>query len=410
MSTYYVDANGGRGFLPSQDGSQSTPFMGTYGLQKAIRTAVAGDSVLFRSSSTILSASLVTFTVSVDKTATWQIGDSLQNYNGMGNHWTGVLCAITATLVTFELITGSASAVVRTEGIYDTTKSDYIASASAVSWPGVQADTNNGTLDALINITGTDASWNESPVLFDCESLANYGLYSNKAFYSIRNILITRAYLSGLRLNTGSGPVILSKIKSYSNTQHGFDISSSGYYTIIDRCISTGNGYTGFNLAAPTKIKASKSISNTREGIITTSGTIQVCGSITAKNGYSNIKINANANNASIEGNVIHESGSGYSGITLTGTMNNVDIMFNRITSNSAYGIEKTTASNQTIREDLNYFQQNTSGNTLNIASGGSSISGTDTNFGYVNYANDNYELTDNATMNDISVNLNWDV
>jgi hypothetical protein len=112
-----------------------------------------------------------------------------------------------------------------------------------------------------------------------------------------------------------------------------------------------------------------------------------------------------------IIGNTFDTTGATYSAILHTTGIFNL-FEWNRITNSGGYGIESTGAATRDS-ENWNYFQNNSSGNLLNIPAGLNSVAGIDTNCGYAdaNYATTrDYRLAANATLRRQLVNLDFDL
>jgi hypothetical protein len=75
----------------------------------------------------------ITLTPGADKTATWQVGDTVQNDTGNGDDWTGTIAAISATSIRVTLVTGTYLTINIADGIENTTRTDVTTVSAKTS-------------------------------------------------------------------------------------------------------------------------------------------------------------------------------------------------------------------------------------------------------------------------------------
>lgn len=404
-ATYRVIGNGGRGYQTTQDGSSGNEYKGCYGLQKVLRVVTAGDSILVYApnDTSIYLDRLVTLTTGTDKSATWAVGDSIQNLTGTGNDWTAVLCSLSTTTIIAELRTGTYATVATADGIENVTKVDN-TTLSEKACNGVGIVSKSGTSTAYIRLFGCNTTFDTLKLSYingrrqatSCifgtssnyihlsylhlDSAVNNNLNSTNAqdHWKIEKIKSTNAGWSGFHLYLCKYSDVFY-CYSYNNVREGF--YCSGYYDVFKYCKSYSNGYNGFNLEGNRIwIDICLSYSNTRSGVRISTIEAILTRSILHANSYSGVTIES----SSVGGNVYE----------------------NRLTANTLYGINCVSLNNS-IYEDYNYLQGNTSGNRNNI-SGIHSVDGSDTDYGYVDYTNGNFSLSDNATHTKDSVTIGW--
>lgn len=83
--------------------------------------------------------------VTEDKTATWVVGDSIQNHVGDGDNWTGVLCEITATTILVETRNGFYADIATADSLTNITRTDSVT-FTGKSLPGIIDDRAVGTI------------------------------------------------------------------------------------------------------------------------------------------------------------------------------------------------------------------------------------------------------------------------
>lgn len=388
-------------------------------------TALAAGDTLYLKGTADLSK-LVKCTVDADKTGTWVIGDAVQNHNdgggASGDDWVGKLVAISATVMLVQINAASTNyaSVAIADGIDNTTRSDTLAGANftAKACSGIQINGNSGTTGAgFINVIGCDASWTArgGQATLDCNSLAVNAILSNAAdYWRIEHLTLTRATGSGFLATNVEVYWTWYHCRSHTNTNSGWscgvnehdvanfinciaDSNANGFsldsdYLTILFCRANGNTDSGFVMAGDfSVVYGCLSYENTNaHGFQDTEDYKWYFNCVGADNGGSGCSVGTN--------DLIHC----WSGCRFTG--------------NGAYGITTGTAHLSDF-EDWNVFEGNISGDLNNIARGGGIHSYGDhanhisdpADDGFVNSANDNYNVADGKELDSVEIDLFWD-
>ena len=144
-------------WVSTQDGLGTGTAYGSFaGMKTALATVVAGDTVYMRGGTfaapkVINHILYVTATTTSDHspgTGTWVVGDTVRNFTGSGDDWTGTIYSIAAKVVGISISTGDYSTVATADKVENVTRSenDTFTKAAAASL----AITTAGTAAALI--------------------------------------------------------------------------------------------------------------------------------------------------------------------------------------------------------------------------------------------------------------------
>jgi len=402
-TTYYVDPNGGIGWLSTQAGTALDPFLGCAGFQKALNTVAAGDKILVKTGTFALTQ-FVKLQMGHDKTATWIAGDTMQNDTGDGNDWTGKLLSITTAYVYVELQTGSYTTVATADGIENTTHADTDTLSYKEQW--YFESKTHGTAAAPIRMIGTDASWTEGAgfVTIDGNSESVYCLEGSRNYNIFQNFIAYRGGYNGFSASFTTTTFI--KCVAKNSVYYGFYMGGSFSLCLFCHAYSCP---IGFCSASQVSLIGCIARNNTYVGIEIDFHNTLIDRCIVYENDDANIFLSYSYSGLKICGCVIHGALSG-PGILLSGTGACMIFLGNRITGNATYGIESDDANNA-IYENYNYFQGNTSGNLSNVNSnviGANSISGTDTDYGYNDSVNAKFDLVATASLRRTAIDLNW--
>ena len=413
MADKYVDLNTGEGFSTGDAGTSGDPFVGCYGMQKALDTVAAGETIFVTGTANL--NKLVTLTVGADKTGTWVVGDAVRNNTGSGNHWTGVLCERTSSTMLIELDTGDYGTVTTSEGIENTTRSDTVT-CSAKMCPGMVVDTTDGTVYLPVNIIGCNNSTSWIPgtlAVFDGVNTShiNYAINSTKIQYSLSFIEIKNCGSHGVYHVINAWKFLQCSI--HNNAGNGVYSFWGGYSSVFENCKIYSNSLDGIRTGAYSHILFSKIYSNGNSGVMFDGAYGIVFGNTCYNNAYFHINL-GDGDGYNIIGNILHGQTNGsYAALYMgNGVASHTVIIGNRITGNAGYGIkwyyEPTSKIGNSTIEDWNYFQSNTSGDRYKIPTGANSVSGSDTNYGYTDYTNGDFSLVSIATLRRTAINLDW--
>jgi hypothetical protein len=237
-----------------------------------------------------------------------------------------------------------------------------------------------------VNSAGVDDG---TPFVIDADS---YGIGAITAYHYFKNIEIKNGSNSGVYQNAGY--VIFHKVYIH-DCARGFQ---SKYYCVYIQCSVRNNtqyGWYGLNADA---LLFCDAIGNGTYGM-SASSVSSVIGCIVANNTSDGIQVKSTSQAPiTILQNVI--DGNGGSAITDDNATTQIVIaILNRLTNSVEYGIHFDNASSIGF-ENFNFFLNNTIAPILDdgdLILGGDSLSaGTE---GYTDRANDNFNLTDFATM-----------
>jgi hypothetical protein len=425
-TTYYVNNNTtSRGWTVAQTGtSTGDPLLGSGGFQRALNLVAAGDTIIvkgdvFASAPAFEQKYLGQVTTTNDKSATWLVGDAVQD-NSTGLIWSGkILYFVSAKVIVVSLDVGVYADIATANGINNTTRTDT-DTLSAKATQKFSA-TTTGTIAAAITITGGDASYNAGGGFFKLLGSASTTgtFYFSVKYYMVKYCISDANALAGMAL------YLNDTNNSFYRCYFGNGTSSSVYinsnYQKFRECIfatqSTGtgimvdgsSGFYGFCQFICCKFTNSKGVALSLAG-----GNNIITGCLFHNSGRNAISFTIGLNNR-VENCVIDGTGATYSGIlrTASGASQQGDrYIFNRITNCAAYGIE-LSATDQTHIEDYNYFQSNSGGNLLNITAGANSIAGSDTNCGFVDPAyatSHDFRLAKWASLRRTAINMDWDL
>lgn len=424
---YYCDMAGD---FSTGDAGTSTgdPFVGPYGLQKAIDNATAGEIVAIKGTGHL--KRYCTITVDVDKSGTWAAGDSIENYtdNGgsLGADFVATLCEITATLLTFEIVTSGDkgySDIDITHGVYNITQTDSIggANCTAKACPGYTFDTNSGTIGSgHIKFVGVDSSWEEgdgtsylATIDGDSVSTNNFNLPGNIARIWFLRLFITDAAGMGIKSTTAySDSWRFDYVVCRSNGTVGVDAT---YLSNATYCLCDFSSNTTFGVVRPalSTLLFCKIMNNGSSGIETAYSST-ICATLIAKNADHGIHIYA----ANVSNRILNciIDGNTNNGVLIfsTGSVSNVVIVGNRITNNGAYGLNFDGVTNDDSEwEDWNVFYNNTSGARNGLRANGPNSNYSPGSDGYIDQSSGDYNLVQAAAISaeqdsDSAINLEW--
>jgi hypothetical protein len=421
MADIYVEPNGGLGWNPAtQDGTTSgAAWKGTVGFAKALATNAAGDRILIKGGP-IATPEVLDMqywwvaSTTANHAGTWAVGDTVRNQTGAGDDWTGIIYTISDKIINISLSTGTYAAVNTADRIENVTRAEndtftkVNTNRYTVTVPGSAAA-------GFIRYIGCDSSYN--PNLGWVKILQSGGLYGingngTGTYIGIENIIFDGNALANSRClyNFETYTRVLNCV--FQNQKDwAIEFLTANYFEIIGNVFyPNGNAtYPTVNLGGYSKIY--------RNVFANASGIALACN--TQCDIVGNLFYNSTKNHISlgtgtvtrIIGNTFDTTGATYSAILHTTGIFNL-FEWNRITNSGGYGIESTGAATRDS-ENWNYFQNNSSGNLLNIPAGLNSVAGIDTNCGYAdaNYATTrDYRLAANATLRRQLVNLDFDL
>lgn len=280
--------------------------------------------------------------------------------------------------------------------------------------PSVQIDWDglSGTAADRINFIGCNASGvvDGTRYILDFGTNAIDGcVWNNMDYLSLQNIRITSSYTGG----TVHGMKYITSNSSYINHVNLMIDSWSGdaingsycYQSFWNRCLAVGNGGYGFRSNSNGhKYSYCSAFDNGNTGFVVNAFGLCV-GCLSVRNGSYGYDFGSFAHAYQC---VAHDNDG--SGMFLGGTVN--ELHGCRLTLNGGYGVELNGFVSPVLTHC--YFQSNTSGaaesgyTEMNIDGTGShnEFSGSDTNYGYVDPDNDNYNLAKNATLRNIFISL----
>jgi len=372
-------------------------------------TALApGDTLYIKGSA--YTRRLVQLTTGSDNSATWAEGDEVQNDSGDGDDWTGVICGINGTTVYVELDSACKLADIATaDGIENTTRSDTDTLSAAINVaPGLPAG-SGGSASGYTKLIGVNASWSQDGTLavFDGSDV-NYSLWGSPLV-----ILDSYTYCKYLRCtNSNRSALSIGGSLHYNDFECCEFLNSGGglggqggFGCYVTRCLmknNSSNGVQGFN-----------------GGCV-----IQYCTIV--GNGGNGLYFNGGDNLA--RGCVIHDNtGHGvhdahlrnkYIGCVIDGNNNGINITGGgrqviaecRLTNNTGYGLYINDKAARLVGTTACYAQGNGSANYHNVAHAPETLASVedqgDTDAGYVDSANDDFNLAEGATMRSVAVEL----
>lgn len=406
-ATYRVIGNGGRGWQVTQDGGSGTEYKGSYGVQKALRVATAGDSILVYApnDTSLYTDRIASLTLGTDVTATWQVGDSVQNYTGAGNDWTAVLCSLTTTTAIVELRTGTYTSINIADGIENITRSANTTTSARTIYI-ILADGADGAYNNRIHIIGSNATFADTQTaIINGNNSNTYNLYlSGQDFLTFKNFNIKRATFSNVAANAATKAPIFYKCLFDSAAQNGVNGAN-----IVDlylrECTFSYNGYDGITSTSTFAVGVCLFNNNGRCGI-STQNRIKASHCIFYTNTRNHILFsNASSSGSNIDNCTFYNTGATYSSINLSVTgIDPVFVSNCRIVGSATYGIALTGTSY--VIENDNYYQGNVSGDLSGVAPGLGSITGTDSNYGFADTTAKNFVLSNTATGRSTSLKV----
>ena len=425
---YYCDL--GNGTFANATGLDHTgnEYTGPAGLQAAIRgtgnaTALAAGEILYLKGTGDLSRLVLLDCNAVDVSA-WAPGNVVRNKDGAGDDWTGVVVQANDDpvgglgaddLVLVWLDTGKTETNINlADGIENTTLAESADPLAAKSTPGIKFDGNSGDgTSGRIRIEGTNTSWVTGVGLAYQAVLDG----NSKTVACITTTTTDYHHLEAITLQNSAGRNI------------GYATSLGANLWVLRRVISknslAGDQIYGLNYGVLIRCVFESSSSH---AIYYSSYHVTFVGCVFRDSGGRAISINNSmsvmyaclfhdcggvgdpvltvGNRRVRLFNLVIDNGGGDGIVVTTG---NALVVGSRITNNGGYGINVSGAGD--CVEDLNYFEDNTSGNRNNVPVGSySDEDQADTNEGYTDPAADDYNLRDDATMRALAFNLNWDV
>ena len=406
MADKYCNPNTGEGFAPTQAGTSGDPFLGAYGIQKAIDNVAAGESIFIDGTNTVDMRKLVTLTgVGDDKTGSWVVGDSLRNDDGDGDNWVGVLCEITAATILVELSTGVYSDVDTADGIENTTQADT-TTFSGKSLPGIVDDRAVGGSNTTVKIIGTNSSWTPGTlVVLDGgatpDIVSVWTLASNYRIYK---------YLKGYRTTgsvfgySGSPIYHIYDHCVFEGSTGGVGINCNGTRKWFHHCVFKNNNSHGVTIpTGDNKFYFCRFSGNGADGCYSNYNTNLFVGCAFVNNTDDGLQLDSNAYIANIINCVFANNGG--DGLYLATTL--TTIRGCRFVKNTGYGIQLSSAS-EFVTEDYCAFMSNTAGNRSTIAEGPNSVVETDAGYGVVDESTGNYTTSDTAASRRQEIDIDW--
>jgi hypothetical protein len=440
MATYNVDL--AATFVAGRDGTNTTTevLTGPGGLQIAIRGGggaagefksgglVAGDILLLRGTAPL--NRLVYVQTDTDVSA-WSIGDQVRNNTGSGDHWTGYVVQeydnVPQGLSSNDTIIQITSPADyddindnQADGIENVTKAETVG-INDVLCQGIQLDGNGGTAGGgNVNIVGCgEATWTARTdvATLDGGGDATYVMdISDIDYYTVEHLRITGAINDGIdRGSGGTTDFVFIHCRFDNNGSDGFD-GTNLVRGLFEQCIFENNSSNGVYQSDQTTYKMCVVRNNGGTGLLLYRYCL-VDGCLIYENTADGVSFSASGNR--VVNSVIDDNGD--AGIEIA-SVGNICIYCNRITNNGDYGIRVASAGYESNRENFNVLYGNDGGgigtDLLNILSGLKSYGGTGglgaaSDDGYVDSANDLYEVTAgkeySARNAADEIELNWD-
>lgn len=435
MTTYYCDlANDFTDATGDPDGDGSGDiYDGPGGFQAAIEgwgnaTALAAGDTLYLKGTADLSK-FVKLTVDVDKTGTWVISDVVQNHNdgggSSGDDWVGELVYIDATTVWVQINAASTeyNDVDTADGIDNTTQTETIAGANMTgkACPGILVDNNSGDeTSGWIHLVGADGSWVARGAQFVLDGKGSAAaaraarcLHADAAGYVIEYGTFQNSAGDGVNPNTTTtyGQAWVFRHCLFSNNTSVGVVSTYRVNMYFIRCIAESNSGIGFQ--GGVRHVFGRSSNN---GGIGFKDPAILAGCVASGNTGDGVTGNAFCFQCVFDDNAdgIHTE-TWHSGPWVIGC---------RITNNSGYGWQDGNTICETVIEDWNVFHGNDGGGTgkdlLNVLTGrhsygDSSGGGSESHIsdpsddGYVDAANDDYNIAIGKEHRSTAIDLDWD-
>lgn len=421
MTAYYCDL--GASFV-NRSGADSTDnvLTGPGGFQaKLLGTglatpALAAGDILYLKGTADLSK-FVTMTCGKDVTG-WDLGDSVRNDTGDGDHWTGKVCQLNVgatTRIRVQLDTGDYAAANgnKGDGIENTTKSDT-TTLTTVANDGLDCGTASGTAaNGYIKIIGCDSSF--TPYAAQAVLDGNSGSvscirYTNSSnYYWWQNVTFKRATGDGL-YRAGTQPEGWVLIDCIIELNGGDGVGDYLNHAIYYRCIIRNNTVKGLSATyGCTRIVACWIYANgtgiasaTANGYFTVSVGNVVVLNVNDQLGTGSIGL---VMNCVVDGENDATSGHGI----VAGLAGNF-IIGNRITHNDASsknGIDSSATAGKLVVADWNAFFDN----TADMDSDVQDLGHNDTSMsddGYADRGSLDYNVKDGADGRSEPIEINW--
>lgn len=337
--------------------------------------------------------------VTENKTATWVVGDSLQNHVGDGNDWTGVLCEITATTILVETRNGFYADIATADSLTNITRTDSVT-FTGKSLPGIIDDRAVGTTSAPLYIYGTNSSWavgtnvvfwgGATPAIPTIlTSSVQYRIYKNLSFIgsTASTWINTAGYLFAYHMEaSGSGTCGLrhNAARCWFTECKFIDNDSVGVYTILGDLTMRNSFVYGSGI----------------DGIYVTQRPSRIENCIVVYSGRDGINYASNGYEASVVNSVVANNTS--HGIETAALL--LFVENNKIFSNGGYAIRGGTET-RFIIENNNSYQSNTSGDYYRFTTGMNHVTEDDAKFGVVDVSSGNYST---AVPRTTAIKLNW--
>jgi hypothetical protein len=248
--------------------AKTSPWGGIGGIQRALASIVAGETIYVKSGTDIDLSKLVRLIATATTGAGLVLGAEVAEYTpavppSVKGDAEGHIVYVTGNTFYVDVHTGTW-----TTNQAVCLKSDpgnNYTNAAALTRPGLKPVTAGTSNEARVTIVGTknDENWTEdgTQVVIDGHTTGDHGIQTLLAWYEVRNVRITRTFqywgwitiLSSRLINCTadhcyrgfSGAGVYRNCLSYSNTQFGFypDSAPNAHYAF---CVAYGNGSSGF--------------------------------------------------------------------------------------------------------------------------------------------------------------------
>lgn len=422
MSTYYCDLD--TDFVAHRNGTDSSTNVLTSvaGLQTicngwdsgSVTQLAAGDIIYIKGTADL--SKWVKITVTVNKSATWAIGDSVRNYNDgggtPGDDWTGTLAYIDATTLWVWLTAGTYSDVSTTDGVDNTTRTDQISGTNmtGATAPGFTFTGNSGnTTSGQIRMIGVNSSYTKdgTTAVFDGKGVTQYGMQNTQGLDESRleYLEFYNCYDNGFHTGTASEVQFLY-CKSHYNGGEGFSVYQGDkvFFHCIARANTTYGFYRGYTDSAFVHCVATD---NGTGGIeLYYSGVAIHC--LVCGNGqhgiYSQGTPGSFIANCTCDDNTL-------AGISIASSLSSNFVGFCRLTNNGTYGINQSTMQNTIVIDRYNYFYGNATDDVLYKDDAiGSYYHEDTTEDGYVDRENRDYDIKPDSPLCSEKLLLEWDL
>lgn len=278
---YYVDLSGTWAVAQDGDLVGVGAFEGPYGMQKAVDTATAGQTVYIQDTADMRRLWLCSTGADNKIADGWAIGDDVQNHNDNGgvngDDWDGIVCEIASDEVLIELDPGDIWANVDSaDGIHNITVGDDLAGGdmgAVVSEP-IRFDTQGGSAAVgFIKYIGTTAVWanDRTRCVFDahgaCSATAVIFSVSTQDYLWWENIEIDNSMDYGMYAHTAAAAYnVAINLYIHDCADHGLRAQEVLTYTRFYRCRMEANGGHGEDRARYSAWIACSFIDNSGNG------------------------------------------------------------------------------------------------------------------------------------------------